>query len=200
MMRRFVLVSVALHASLAAALLIGGQRPLLFAAPEIQVTLAGNVAPPRTRPDNESVQDVEPIGTTPVMTSASTAPPLSSTASGSNPTPESAGRAGESPDDSDSRLVNNLLAELRSALAARFVYPPLARLHGWQGRVQLGLTIEADGHLSELRVLSSSGYAILDRDAIQTLARIGALPQSRLRLEGRSQRLELPVIYRLIES
>jgi len=200
MMRRFVLISVLLHASMAAAVLIDRQRSLQFAAPEIQVTLTGSITQPPARPDSGHDARAESAGATPVITSTPDAPRLTSTASDGRNNPEPASRPDAAQAGSDARLVNNLLAELHSAFAARFVYPPLARLHGWQGRVRIGLTIEADGRLSELRVLSSSGYAILDRDAVQTLARIGTLPLTRTQLEGRSRRLELPVIYRLIES
>ena len=85
-------------------------------------------------------------------------------------------------------------------LDAGFIYPPIARRHGWQGQVQLGLTVDAEGRLSDLSVLASSGYPVLDADAVRTVARIGSLPRAVEVLAGRSIRLQLPVFYRLIES
>lgn len=116
-------------------------------------------------------------------------------------------------DRPDARAQNNNLAELgeeqrrnhlqsllHAAFERQFVYPALARRHGWQGRVQVALRVEADGRFSQLRVLRSSGYASLDRDALQTLERIGQLAQARLWLDGRAMQVELPVVYRLLES
>lgn len=103
-------------------------------------------------------------------------------------------------DRGDERRRNHLQSLLRAAFEAEFIYPSLARRQGWQGRVQIALRVEADGRFSELRVLKSSGHASLDHDAVRTLQRIGQLAEARLWLDGRAMRVELPVIYRLLES
>lgn len=95
---------------------------------------------------------------------------------------------------------NHLQSLLRAAFEAEFVYPSLARRQGWQGRVQIALRVEADGRFSELRVLQSSGHVSLDHDAVRTLQRIGQLAEARSWLDGRAMHVELPVIYRLLES
>lgn len=197
MMRRFALLSILLHAGTAAALAITWHRPLMIAAPELHVALAGITSP--SAGDGGNGAGAGPASRNPatITTQARNAPALTSAASG---TQAQSGRPQNSAAESNAHLVNHLLAELRTAFDARFVYPPLARHHGWQGQVRVGLTIEPDGHLSELRILSSSGYAILDRDALQTLTRIGTLPQTRTRPDGQPYRLQLPVVYRLIES
>ena len=51
-----------------------------------------------------------------------------------------------------------------------------------------------------MRVLRSSGYSILDDDALATMARIGELPQARSWLSGHGVRIALPVVYRLVEG
>ena len=46
-------------------------------------------------------------------------------------------------------------------------YPELARRYGWQGTVQLCVMMERDGRFSRVTVLTSSGNAFLDNEAIQ---------------------------------
>jgi protein TonB len=89
---------------------------------------------------------------------------------------------------------------LRSRLEEYFIYPPLARKRGWQGDVRIDVRLEADGRIKPLRVVRSSGHSVLDRDALQTLARLGSLPQARGLLGGHSYAFELPVSYRLTEG
>ncbi len=103
-------------------------------------------------------------------------------------------------DGGTAALANHLQARLHALLDQHFVYPPLARRHGWQGRVELAVRMEPDGHMQALRVARSSGYAVLDQDALITLQRIGALPQARAGLSGCACELRLAVVYRLIEG
>lgn len=79
-----------------------------------------------------------------------------------------------------------------------FYYPRLAIKRGWQGEVQIGLRIEANGTLSRIRVLRGSGYSLLDNAATKSLARVEALPAAVSLLGGSSLDVILPVEYRLL--
>ncbi|MGH7205782.1 MAG: TonB family protein [Nitrospiraceae bacterium] len=46
-------------------------------------------------------------------------------------------------------------------------YPHRARLNRWEGKVLLTAVIREDGHLGDLRVKESSGYDVLDEDAME---------------------------------
>lgn len=50
-------------------------------------------------------------------------------------------------------------------------YPPLARQRGIEGRVLLRLTVNASGGVEAVSVAQSSGDALLDQEARQTVAR-----------------------------
>src|SRR5262245_13547411 len=50
-------------------------------------------------------------------------------------------------------------------------YPLNALDRGWQGKVAVRLVIGADGELAGTQVTSSSGYAVLDWQAVETLKR-----------------------------
>jgi periplasmic protein TonB len=91
-------------------------------------------------------------------------------------------------------------AALQSQLAQRFEYPWLARKRGWQGLVTLSLHIDANGELSQWKVIRTSGYRILDRSALQAARRISRLPQANRLLNGRSLTLSIPVRYQLLDS
>lgn len=187
-MWRFVLLSMLVHALFVTLWRSPGTIPLRLAAPDLAVALSEIAVQPGTQ--------------------AKTLPSVARV-----PHPLSENVSEHVHDISDSRTQdhdmeergedhrrNHLQSLLRAAFEAEFVYPSLARRQGWQGRVQIGLRVEADGRFSELQVLQSSGYASLDHDALQTLQRIGQLAQARSFLDGRSMRVELPVIYRLLES
>jgi TonB family protein len=45
-------------------------------------------------------------------------------------------------------------------------YPLMARARGWQGTVRVGLSVSADGSVTEASLRESSGYRVLDRAAV----------------------------------
>ena len=97
---------------------------------------------------------------------------------------------------SRARIQTQLLGDL----ARHFEYPLVARMRGWQGTVLLGLRVESDGRLDRIRVERSSGYAVLDHSALNSLSRLGYLTEAASWLNGRSIDMQLPVIYRLVEN
>jgi TonB family protein len=99
-----------------------------------------------------------------------------------------------------SALTTRLVGRLRNALGPYFTYPLLARRNGWEGQVQVGLRVEADGRLSHVHIAHSSGYSTLDSAALTTLNRIDTLPDAAGWLDGRHFDMVLPIEYRLIDG
>ncbi len=97
----------------------------------------------------------------------------------------------------DPALRTLVRGRLQRELAARFRYPYLARRHGWEGRVVLGLQLTPDGHIHRPRVTKSSGHRVLDRAALDAVAGAGPLEWAPPLLQGAALDLDLPVIYRL---
>jgi len=85
-------------------------------------------------------------------------------------------------------------------LRAHFYYPYVARRNGWQGETDLGLHISADGRISGVHVVKSSGHRMLDRAAVKSARRIKVLPELVDLLYGRALNLVLPVRYRLYDG
>jgi periplasmic protein TonB len=48
-------------------------------------------------------------------------------------------------------------------------YPAMARLRGYEGMVMLAVEIFSDGSVGSLKIKSSSGYAVLDKTALETV-------------------------------
>ncbi|WP_455365926.1 energy transducer TonB [Kaarinaea lacus] len=87
---------------------------------------------------------------------------------------------------------------LNLALSEHFRYPRLAQRNGWQGMVKLGLRIEPNGQLSRIRVVSTSGFPVLDQAALETLYRISMLQGVDRWLHGTYFDTVLPVEYKLL--
>lgn len=103
-------------------------------------------------------------------------------------------------DVTGTELRNQLLGELQTRLSRYLAYPPLARQRGWEGTVLLGMRVESDGHLGKIRIERSSGYAVLDHSALNSLSRLGQVAGVSAWLNGRNMDMQLPVIYRLVEN
>lgn len=91
-------------------------------------------------------------------------------------------------------------ARLEDELARHFHYPFLARRRGWEGKVVLRLHIDGRGRIDSTEIAGSSGHGILDRAALEAVAKVALVPGVAERLGGIGLYLELPVIYRLREG
>ncbi len=99
----------------------------------------------------------------------------------------------KSKQETDASFRERIMVKLRHALNAQFSYPLLARQRNWQGEVILAFRVERDGRISNARIARSSGYRLLDHDALGALNRVEMLGE----ILPHSLTVELPVIYRL---
>jgi protein TonB len=98
------------------------------------------------------------------------------------------------------RLNNNMIDYLSSEFKVRFKYPVLARKRGWQGEVLLNLDINRHGKIARVAIQRSSGYLILDHNAVKTFELIGEIsPILAQQLFG-DHHLSIPVVYQLTGS
>jgi protein TonB len=180
-LRIFLALSVAVHVL---AVLAATRPPgieLSIPAPDLNVRLT---TPHRSAPTTTAA--------TTVVARAVANPPTTEVAE-----PKSADRT-TSPSDA---ATNHLRTLLHGALNRHFLYPAVARRNGWQGQVDLVIRLDPDGHLSAIRVVRSSGYTILDQDAVLTMRKIGSIPEAQPWLRGHSgYDAQLPVLYRLTEG
>ncbi len=90
--------------------------------------------------------------------------------------------------------------QLQIKIAFHRNYPGLAIRNAWEGRVRLGIRVQANGDLSNIHVIDSSGYRILDRAALKSVRHIATLPGAGSWLQGQTIDVILPVIYKLTDS
>ncbi len=76
------------------------------------------------------------------------------------------------------------------------VYPGIAVARGWEGRVLLRLQIDAQGQVTEVTVLESSGRSILDAAAANAVKSWRAQP-ARRRGKAVATNVRLPIHFRL---
>jgi protein TonB len=82
--------------------------------------------------------------------------------------------AGASPQSEDSGDAADNRADVRASEPLYHLNPPpsyprVARRRNYQGTVVLDVLVTADGVVADVRVAASSGYAILDRSALNTV-------------------------------
>ena len=98
---------------------------------------------------------------------------------------------------SEDKIANHITGLIRSSIQEHFMYPPFAQRQGWEGEVLVALQLSAEGEIRDIRVIRSSGYRVLDEDALLILRRIGSIPNARAWLHGQQYSALIPIIYRL---
>ncbi|MDY6978531.1 MAG: TonB family protein [Pseudomonadota bacterium] len=88
---------------------------------------------------------------------------------------------------------------LQQEMPNHFYYPRLARRQGYQGTVTLGIELHRQGYITEIQILKSSGYRILDLAAREAASRMAVGWASQL-LHEPSMKIKLPVQYILTEG
>lgn len=75
-------------------------------------------------------------------------------------------------------------------------FPDIARQNGWQGTVLLKLAISATGQVTKVEVMESSGYAVLDAEAVSAVRIWTGEPAQRNGVAVASE-VYLPIRFRL---
>lgn len=76
-------------------------------------------------------------------------------------------------------------------------YPAQALDKGWQGRVEIRLVVGANGAIQSSLVKASSGYEILDNQALDMVKKAKPLTPIPAALRGREFSVDIPVIFDL---
>lgn len=102
--------------------------------------------------------------------------PPESRGTGSSDTP--AGGVGEGLDAEGfiSESAPNVLAQIRKKIMQNKTYPLMAKHQGWTGIVKVAFQVTKSGELKFVRIEDSSGYAVLDEAAVQTVKKAAPLP------------------------
>ena len=139
------------------------------------------VGPPPAQPETQSQGEVSPAA--------------AQAAAGRGEAPQASAEA--PPPDSDGiRAYRIGLA--REARASKR-YPPLARERGWAGVSEVQVEVSREGLPRQTLLARSSGHALLDREALDLMARAAAATVPPESLRGRAFTVRLPVVFELEE-
>ncbi len=68
-------------------------------------------------------------------------------------------------------FLRERLSVISNIVQRHINYPPIARRMGWEGRVLVSFVLETNGDIRDLKVLKSSGYEVLDKEALDAIRR-----------------------------
>ena len=76
-------------------------------------------------------------------------------------------------------------------------YPKRAQDRGWEGEVELRITIDAKGHVQDIQVVKESSYSNLNREALRSIERANPYPSIPAGLGINSYEFTVPITFRL---
>ena len=89
-----------------------------------------------------------------------------------NPAPASRVSTNEIPTITDDEAYKETnFTAIRASILGKLDYPLQARRRGWNGQVEISFTITPDGNVSDLRIVTSSGFSVLDNEALAAIKR-----------------------------
>lgn len=110
---------------------------------------------------------------------------------------ETTARAAPSPSAEESGSMERYRLAVIGAANKYKRYPAQAMEKGWQGRVEIRLVIGNNGMTQSLVVKSSSGFRILDDQALDMVKKAKPLAPIPASLRGRQFTVDIPVIFDL---
>ncbi|MDD3329494.1 MAG: TonB family protein [Zoogloea sp.] len=156
-------------------------RPVVRQRPAAATPLE-SAAQPTTPPVSQPAMPTE-IAAAPRSADATPAPPATT----SQPTAQRA----------STEAIDSYRRQLTDLFAREHEYPRVAAMRGWEGEVRLRLRVARRGQLLGVRVDRSSGFEVLDQDALALLEGHGKLPPLPDALEVAEIEVVVPITYRL---
>ena len=93
--------------------------------------------------------------------------------------------------------LQNYTGIIKKRIMEKLVYPAPAKESGFQGMVRLNLHLSYVGQLLDVAVTSSSGYKILDDNAVAVTKSIASYPPFPPSLNQKELWIEVPIVYSL---
>ena len=97
----------------------------------------------------------------------------------------------------DRAALEGFALELSRAIGRNQNYPRRALQMGWQGKVELEVRLSPEGKVREVHVAKSSGYPMLDEEAVAMVKRTGQLPAVPADFRGREFTVLVPVVFKI---
>ncbi len=119
-------------------------------------------------------------------------PGIAGTTGGPSNASSSRGNADGCKEAAGAKYLNENFAYIRDKILGNVSYPHAAKKMSWQGKVVLSFIITAKGTVGELKVIKSSGFPILDKNAMETVRNTAPFPKPPVEAQ-----LVIPIVYRL---
>jgi protein TonB len=97
----------------------------------------------------------------------------------------------------DSALLDSYGKTLSSLIARYQRYPHIAQLRGWHGTTQVQIFVSTAGRMVNVIILRSSGFEVLDNQALDMVRQATPLPQPPEALRGREFTVMVPIVFKL---
>ncbi len=158
-------------------------KPVPRPAPAIAPPAAAVAEPKEERPKDEQPGEAEQ----PPAAPAPAAPPAVAAIAPSAPAP--------APDPAEA--LASFREQIREVAGRYKRYPPVARDNGWTGGVVVRIEMAASGQVASIRVKTSSGYEVLDEQALEMFRKAVPAVAVPAALRGKEFGVEVRAIYDL---
>jgi protein TonB len=88
--------------------------------------------------------------------------------------------------------IGSHLSYIKEMIQKNITYPDIARRNGWTGKVKISFIIAYNGYAKNIKVMQSSGFKILDKNATEAVKHSSPFPEPPV-----EARIIIPILYEL---
>jgi protein TonB len=149
-------------------------------------------SPPKALPPEEPAPEPAPP---PPVIAAPPPPEVSEPPAFKVPAPEPAPPKVMEPPPAE--VIDGYGETLSRLIARHQHYPRVAQMRGWEGTVQVAIDIGSQGKISGMKISQSSGFEVLDKQALDMIKSAAPFPPAPQSLQGKEFVVNVPIIFRL---
>jgi len=102
------------------------------------------------------------------------------------------GSGGDVISSDKSRYIKAHFSYIKDIIHKQIIYPVTAKKMGWEGKVIVSFIISSEGHARDIMISKSSGYEILDNNALKAVNNASPFPKPPVEAH-----IIIPILYRL---
>lgn len=93
------------------------------------------------------------------------------------------------------RYLKEHFAYIRNLIIRNISYPDIARRNGWEGMLMVSFIISENGYARDIRIEKSSGFDVLDKNAVRTIKNVSPFPKPPV-----EALIKIPIVYKLTNN
>jgi periplasmic protein TonB len=102
------------------------------------------------------------------------------------------GSSGNDASYENKRYLKAHFSYIKELIHNQIIYPATAKKMGWEGKVIVSFIVSSGGYARDVRISKSSGYEILDENAIKAINNASPFPKPPVEAQ-----IIIPILYRL---